>query len=354
MPARQRGEPYRLGKGRWGLRYYDEHGIRRRTSGFTSRTEALDWFENVERKRQLGLPVAAPDLTLTEFVDVFLERHAAVRSPRTIRTLRERLRRPIKSYGTTHLRELERMSGDLADFAAKLPGGFRYSVMSALRQALAAGVRWGYLSTNPATLTGPNPMPPPRAIRVFTLSELDTLESELGPRWGPIVPFAAATGLRPAEWARLERRDVDRKRRTLTVRGTKTDASRREVPLSARALAALDNLPPRLDSPLVFPGAKGAVINLDNFRRREWSPVVEAAGIATPARMYDLRSTFASNALAAGVAPFELARIMGTSIAMIERSYGALIAGAREGIAARLDALEQRLGQERARAGKQQ
>jgi hypothetical protein len=40
---------------------------------------------------------------------------------------------------------------------------------------------------------------------------------------------------------------------------------------------------------------------------------------------------------AAGVAPFELARIMGTSIAMIERSYGALIGGAREGIAARLD-----------------
>jgi hypothetical protein len=39
---------------------------------------------------------------------------------------------------------------------------------------------------------------------------------------------------------------------------------------------------------------------------------------------------------------------MGSSIPMIERSYGALIAGAREGIAARLDELENRLGQERA------
>jgi hypothetical protein len=39
---------------------------------------------------------------------------------------------------------------------------------------------------------------------------------------------------------------------------------------------------------------------------------------------------------------------MGSSIPMIERSYGALIAGAREGIAARLDDLENRLGQERA------
>jgi len=58
MPARQRGEPYRLGRGSWGLRYYDTAGARRRKSGFSSRSEALDWFENVERPRQLGLAVA--------------------------------------------------------------------------------------------------------------------------------------------------------------------------------------------------------------------------------------------------------------------------------------------------------
>ena len=65
-------------------------------------------------------------------------------------------------------------------------------------------------------------------------------------------------------------------------------------------------------------------------------------------RIYDLRSTFASNALVAGVATFELARIMGTSIRMIERSYGALIQGASDGIAARPGEVERRLGQERA------
>jgi hypothetical protein len=41
------------------------------------------------------------------------------------------------------------------------------------------------------------------------------------------------------------------------------------------------------------------------------------------ARIYDLRSTFASNALAAGVTVFELARV-GTSVAMVERHYGTL------------------------------
>jgi hypothetical protein len=55
---------------------------------------------------------------------------------------------------------------------------------------------------------------------------------------------------------------------------------------------------------------------------------------------YDLRSTFASNTLAAGVSVFELARIMGTSVAMIERSYGTLIEGAGADIARRLGEFE--------------
>jgi hypothetical protein len=70
------------------------------------------------------------------------------------------------------------------------------------------------------------------------------------------------------------------------------------------------------------------------------APAVEAAGITKPCRIYDLRSTFASNALAAGVTVFELARVMGTSVAMIEHHYGVLIDGAHAGIVGRLDAIE--------------
>jgi hypothetical protein len=82
------------------------------------------------------------------------------------------------------------------------------------------------------------------------------------------------------------------------------------------------------------------VFDLHNFRRREWAPAIEASGVRRPARIYDLRSTLASNALAAGVSVFELARIMGTSVAMIERSYGALIEGAGADIARRLGDFE--------------
>jgi integrase len=88
------------------------------------------------------------------------------------------------------------------------------------------------------------------------------------------------------------------------------------------------------------PAVRGGPFDLANFPRREWGPAIEAAGVPKPARIYDLRPTFASNALAAGVSVFELAKVMGTSVTMIERHYGPLIEGAGADIARRLSTFE--------------
>jgi hypothetical protein len=72
------------------------------------------------------------------------------------------------------------MGGDLADLRATLPPTFAHDVMRALRQTFAAGVRYGYMETNPAVAAGDNPAPKPRPVRAYTLAELDALEAELG------------------------------------------------------------------------------------------------------------------------------------------------------------------------------
>ena len=64
----------------------------------------------------------------------------------------------------------------------------------------------------------------------------------------------------------------------------------------------------------------------DEFARSTLSPVP-----------YVLRHSVASNALAAGVGTFEFARVMGTSLEMIERTYGHLATGADAAFRTRLD-----------------
>ena len=98
---------------------------------------------------------------------------------------------------------------------------------------------------------------------------------------------------------------------------------------------------PRLDTPLVFPAAQGGPIQLDRSGAAACvNAAIEASGVPRPARIYDLRSTFASGSLAVGVSVFHLARLMGTSLKMIEKRYGTLIDGATEDVLARLDSLD--------------
>jgi integrase len=109
--------------------------------------------------------------------------------------------------------------------------------------------------------------------------------------------------------------------------------------LQAIALAALDQLPPRSVSPLLFPNARGGYLDFRNFNRRQWKPVQRAVGIEPLRDLYDLRHTYATFALRAGVPVFALSRFMGTSIAMIDLHYGHLAVDSYQHAVSLLDAL---------------
>jgi hypothetical protein len=91
-----------------------------------------------------------------------------------------------------------------------LPPGHRFEATQALRQTLARAVEWGLIDTNPAKTGVDNPQPPRCEMRPFDSDgHLDALAAELGPRYGPMILFAAATG--PAT-RRMDRARAPRQR----------------------------------------------------------------------------------------------------------------------------------------------
>ena len=73
-----------------------------------------------------------------------------------------------------------------------------------------------------------------------------------------------------------------------------------------------------------------------NASRDEWHPALAAAGIDRRVP-YALRHTFASFAIAAGVSLFYLARLMGSSVDQIDRTYGHMLPDSEEYLRGLLD-----------------
>jgi integrase len=273
---------------------------------------------------------------LAELVDEYLAQHDA--QPETIEKLRWLLAKAVCVFGDRRLGQLR--SQEIAGWRMTIPPGHRFEATQALRQVLTRAVHWGMINVNPATHGVDNPQRRRTEKRPFeSWAELAEVASKLGDRHGPLVMFAAATGLRPGEWIALERRDVDLEARVVYVRrafrngrlkSTKTEGSIRAVPLQAIALKALEQLPRSGEADLLFPSPRGSYFDLHNFRTRDWKPAQLAVGITPLRRVYDLRHTFATFALRAGISTFDLSRYMGASLTMIDRHYGHLARDGRD------------------------
>jgi integrase len=313
--------------------------------GFASEQDARDALERelerLRRERRI-----ARRLTLAELVETYLAQHDA--QPVTIEKLRYLLGKATAVFGDRRIGELT--SQEIAEWRMTLSPGYRFEATQALRQVLHRAVAWGMIDLNPAKVGVDNPVRRRKEQHPFELwAELEALAAAIGPRYGPMILFAAATGLRPAEWIALEKRDIDRKERVVYVRRAftrgelkipKTEASMRAVPLQTRALDALERVKDGYGSPLQFPGDRGGYLDIHHFRPFQWRPAQKAADINPIRRVYDLRHTFATFALRAGISTFDLSRYMGASLTMIDRHYGHLARDGREHAIKLLDALD--------------
>jgi integrase len=271
----------------WAYRYRLEGrgSARPQVGGFASRAEAQKAL--AKELARLGPKGRAATITLAELVDDYLELHQAERV--TIAKLRWLLGKAAAVLGEKRLADLS--PRDVYAWRFSVPEGHRFKATQALRQVLNRAVAWCLLEYNPAKRGVLNPARRAKENRPFeTWRQVEAVDAELGPVYGPMVTFAAATGLRPSELFGLDRRDVDRRLGVVYVRRayasgrlkhTKTRLSTRAVPLQAKVLEALDRLPPS-DNPILFPNMRGGRIDFRIFGRKHWRPAQIKAGIDPP------------------------------------------------------------------------
>jgi integrase len=328
----QHQEPFKVESRKgWQIRWRDPDGRYRQKGGFQTKDAARDF-----REAQLGY--AASKVKLSELVDRYLKVHSGAES--TKKMLRWKLNKATALWGDLNP---ARLTGEeLEAWRLIIPEGHRFETTQALKQTLRWGVEKGLLAVNPAaSLRNPQPSRSEK-LPFESWDEIEAIAAELGEPGTVLhtIPlFAAGTGLRPGEWLCLRRSDLQLDAivpsvnvvRRLTKDGKieplPKNGETRRVPLRPRVVTAVKALPPRIDTPLLFPPgkrSKSGHIDLHNFGQRDWKTALESAGIAHR-RVYDLRHTFATWAIAEGLNSFHLARVMGTSVEMIDRHYGHLL-----------------------------
>jgi integrase len=356
MPARQRGFARRRGQ-RW-LAGWHEDGKQHTRGGFETRTAALDYAngkadEAVIRANAIRfgdkLPPAAPNVsTVSELAEAFLARHRVDEA--TLRTLRFRLNHAVAAFGDRRIETLQPIELDV--WRSQLPALSAHYIFRAFRQVLEYAVAMNLIEQNPTARIRNTRAATRKEQRPFaSWEEIEAIAAEMDPRFAAIPIVLVGTGLRPEELFALERGDLDLEAGVISVERVysqrvlkepkKSSRQRRRVPLRARVVEALRTLPPRLDTPLLFPATRGGHIDDNKWRWREWTPALRGAGIEHR-RIYDCRHTFASWAIAGGVQLFYLARIMGTSVAQIDATYGHLLPDSEEYLRGLLDDYDSR------------
>ncbi len=137
-------------------------------------------------------------------------------------------------------------------------------------------------------------------VRFLSDDEETRLQASVGEEQWPLVAVAIHTGLRQSEEFHLRWEHVDFATGILTVPRSKHGGARR-VTMNDTVRETLRALPSRLKSPYVFPSATGKTpLDAKNFLHRVFLPALKAARVEG-FRWHDLRHTFASRLVMAGV-----------------------------------------------------
>lgn len=192
-------------------------------------------------------------------------------------------------------------------------------------------------------------------INPFTATERDRIVSffyEADPAYAHYVEFLFRTGCRPSEAIALQWKHVSDDCETITFRQSATESSmgirikeglktqsRRVFPCGQKLADFLANIKPveieelaeardleglvTAKNQLVFPAPGGGCINIQNFSRRHWKPCLYRLGIEHRPP-YNTRHTFITFCIEQGMAPQNVAELVGNSAEVILSHYAGI------------------------------
>ena len=323
----------KLPSGRWEARERTGgRGSRRLAKTFDFKRDAEKWAANVRRQRQLGrIPLEEQRRTFDELVETYWELHAIPNLAASTSASYLSLWKVHVSprLGSRDVRELtpEVLTRFRADLERAGVGTATVrKALAFIQSVLSFAVVEELLDVNPASAVRKPRYERARAPMIFGPTEVELIRARLEPRDQALVAVLAYAGPRPEEALRLTWADVGAE--TLHFRDTKRHRDR-WTPLLAPLAADLRLW--RLASGArataaapVFPRSDGGHWREEdwrNWRRRTWRTVAPAGS-----RPRDLRSSYITVMVYSGQPLSTVAKWAGTSVAMLDKRYAAVLA----------------------------
>jgi integrase len=341
--ARKTGQIVGRGRQRWLVRIFlgrDRETCKRRYHSRIVRgpvRHAQTYLNKVLRDRDLGRQVDGADITLDEYLDRWLETAAKPRlREKSYRSYESLLRRYVRpALGPRNLAicplDIQAVYQKLVERGLSART-VRYT-HSVLRSSMRQAIRWRLLAEDP-TDGAQLPRLRRREMRALTAEQSRVfLETVMQTPYGPVLAVALTTAARPSEYLALKWQDINWERGTASIvrtlervsggwrfAETKRARSRRVIKLQEWVLELLEDLraerKPRASRSswpgaweLIFTTPSGRPIDSDNLAKR-FKSILEQAGLPL-IRLYDLRHTGATLALAAGVPPKVISEQLG-------------------------------------------
>jgi integrase len=368
--ARKVGQIIARGDRRWLIRVYLGRDHETKKRNYHNRTihgsmrEAQAYLTRKLRERDLGGDLEGAKITLNEYLDRWLKTAVGPRvRPKTFQDYQGMLHRYVRPVLGERILAALRPLDLQAMYQHMTERGLsartiRYAHVL-MKGAMQQAVRWRLLLENPADgLKVPQQVR--NEMRSLTIEQARALlKAAGGTKYGPVLAVALTTGMRPSEYLGLKWQDIDWARQTVSVvrsirrlngkwcfSDTKRLRSRRPIKLQSWIVSLLHDLCTKVSAQDSYPEARdlifrtpsGQPISAD-YLAKHFRSMLDLAGVPR-IRLYDLRHSAATIALAAGVSPKVVSEQLGhASTAFTLDTYAHVLPHMQDEAAARVEAV---------------